>query len=174
MTASWQARAIAPGTSCGANRLVDPDGVLAREAVQLAGEERLGARDGAGPAGRRATTSGARLTRAVASAPTAFPSPAVVCRIASAGSPRPIAQPVAMPTTELSCSAEHEAEVVRQVGEQPDLGRPGVREDRRQPVLAPDVERRLADGLRRPRAHRLHKSFDFFDPGESMTRMTAA
>ena len=44
------------------------------------------------------------MTRAVASAPTAFPRPAVVCRIASAGSPRPIAQPVAMPTTELSCS----------------------------------------------------------------------
>src|SRR4029079_11759274 len=49
------------------------------------------------------TTRGARLTRAVASAPTAFPRPAVVWRSARAGSRRPIAQQVAMPTTELSC-----------------------------------------------------------------------
>ena len=63
------------------------------------------------------TTSGARLTRAVASALTALPSPAVVCRIASAGSPRPIAQPVAMPTTELSCSASTKRRSSGQVGQ---------------------------------------------------------
>ena len=44
------------------------------------------------------TTSGARFTRAVARAPTAFPSPAVVWR-AKAGCSRASAQPVARPTT---------------------------------------------------------------------------
>ena len=48
-----RARAIAPGTSCGAHGLVDPHRVLAREPAQLAREERLGARGGADPAGRR-------------------------------------------------------------------------------------------------------------------------
>ena len=41
VTASWQARATAPGTSCGAHRLVDPDRVVACEALQPAREERL-------------------------------------------------------------------------------------------------------------------------------------
>src|SRR5690349_13215290 len=51
------------------------------------------------------TTSGTRLTRAVASAPTALPSPAVVCRLTSAGRPVTVAYPVAIPTTEPSCRA---------------------------------------------------------------------
>src|SRR3954469_18014963 len=51
------------------------------------------------------TTSGARFTRAVASAATALPSPAVVCRIASAGSFVASARPVASPTTEASWRA---------------------------------------------------------------------
>ena len=43
--------------------------------------------------------------------------------------------------------AEHEAEVVRQVGEEVDLRRAGIREHRREPVFAEDVERRLAHRL---------------------------
>jgi hypothetical protein len=43
---------------------------------------------------------------------------------------------------------EHEAEIARQVGQQLDLGRPGIRKDRGQAVLAPDSERRLAYGVR--------------------------
>ena len=42
VAASWWARAIAPGHVLGAHGLVDPDRVVAREAVQPAGEERLG------------------------------------------------------------------------------------------------------------------------------------
>ena len=41
---------------------------------------------------------------------------------------------------------KHEAQIVRQVCEQLDLGRARVREQRRQTSLAEDVERRVADG----------------------------
>ena len=41
----------------------------------------------------------------MAIAATAFPSPGVLCRSASAGLPRPIAYPQAMLTTDPSCSA---------------------------------------------------------------------
>ena len=103
VSASWQARAIAPGTSWART------GWSTHTGYSPASPCSLPARNGSVARWRRScwpttTTSGARLTRAVASAPTAFPRPAVVCRIASAGSPRPIAQPVAMPTTEPSCS----------------------------------------------------------------------
>jgi hypothetical protein len=46
---------------------------------------------------------------------------------------------------------EHEAQIVREPGQERHLGRAGVREDRRQPGLAQDAERRLAHGAR-PRA----------------------
>jgi hypothetical protein len=42
--------------------------------------------------------------------------------------------------------AEHEAQVVGKVGQQRDLGRARVGEDRRQPVPAQDVERGVSDG----------------------------
>src|ERR1022692_2456843 len=45
---------------------------------------------------------------------------------------------------------EHEAKIGRQVGEQIDLGRAGIREQRGEPVLTEDVERRLAH---RPACH---------------------
>ena len=45
--------------------------------------------------------------------------------------------------------AEYEAKVGRQIGEERDLGRAGIREERREPVLAEDVERRFADRLHR-------------------------
>ena len=88
-----------------AHRLVDPHRVVARQALQPSRPGTARARDDGGPAGRRARRAARGSTRAVASAPTALPSPGVVCRSASAGSPRAIAQPVAMPTTDPSCSA---------------------------------------------------------------------
>ena len=84
--------------------LVDPDRVVAREPLQPACQERLLCEVATVLLPTR-TTSGARFTRAVASAPTALPRPAVVWRIASAGSDRPIAQPVAIPTTDDSWRA---------------------------------------------------------------------
>ena len=42
---------------------------------------------------------------------------------------------------------EDEAEIVGEIGQQRDLGRAGVGEDRRQTALTPDVEGRLANGL---------------------------
>ena len=51
------------------------------------------------------TTSGVRLSRAVAIAATALPSPGVLCSSASAGRPEPSAWPEAIATTEPSCSA---------------------------------------------------------------------
>ena len=87
----------------------------ARRASRRGTARRRGA---GGPAGRRRTTSGARFTRAVASALTALPSPAVVCSRTSEGSPRPIAYPVAMPTTEPSCSPSTKREVVGQAREE--------------------------------------------------------
>ena len=86
------------------------DGLLDRTGYSPARPSRRPARNGSWARWRRScwptmTTSGARFTRAVASAETALPSPAVVCSRAKAGSPRPIAKPVAMPTTEPSCSA---------------------------------------------------------------------
>jgi hypothetical protein len=102
--ASWYARPIAPGRSCGRAGSSNHTG------YSPASDRSRPVRNGSCGRCRRSccptrTTRGARLTRAVASAPTALPSPAVVCRSASAGSPRASARPVAIPTTEASCSA---------------------------------------------------------------------
>ena len=97
------------------------------------------------------TTSGARFTRAVASAPTALPSPAVVCTIASAGSPRADRVAGRERDDRVLVQREHEAQVVRQPREERHLRRAGIREQRRQPAPAEDVERRVADGaVRQP------------------------
>ena len=70
--------------------LVDPDRVVAGEAAQASGQERL--EDEVPPVLLADDdTSGARLTRAVAMPPTELPRPAVVWTSTSAGSPRPIA-----------------------------------------------------------------------------------
>ena len=150
-----RARAIAPGTSCGRT------GSSTQTGYSPASPRSLPARNGSVARCRRScwpttTTSGARLTRAVASAPTALPRPAVVCRTASAGSPRPIAQPVAMPTTELSWSASTKRKSAGRSVSSLISVEPGIGEDRGQPVLAPDVEGRLANGLAQPRSQRTH------------------
>ena len=49
------------------------------------------------------TTSGALFAYAVKIAPTALPTPGVVCRLTSAGRPVACAYPSAMPTTTASC-----------------------------------------------------------------------
>ena len=113
VAASWYARSIAPGTSCGRT------GCSTETGYSPASPSSRPARNGSKTRCRRScwptrTTSGARFTRAVASAPTALPSPAVVCTTASAGSPRPIANPVAIATTDPLVQREHERQVVRQ------------------------------------------------------------
>ena len=59
----------------------------------------------------------------------------------------------AIATTEPSCSAEHEAQVLRQAGQERHLGRARVGEDRRQLQPAQDVERGVADGHARTALH---------------------
>ena len=130
-----------------AHGLVDPDGVLAREAVQLAREERLGGE--VAPVlladdddERRAVDArGGERADGVAE-----PGGRVQDRERGLAAPdRPAGRHA---DDRALVQREHEAEVVRQIGQQLDLGRARVREDRGQPVLAPDVEGRLADGLR--------------------------
>ena len=151
------------GHVLGAPGLVDPDRVLAREPVQLAREERLG-REMAPVLLADDDEEGCAIDARGGER---------ADRVAEAGGrvqdrERGLAAPDRPARRHADDRAlvqpEHEPEVARQVGEQPDLGRSGVREDRRQAVLAPDVERRLADGLRR-HGHRLHKSFDFLRYG---------
>ena len=98
------------------------------------------------------TTSGARFTRAVASAATALPRPAVVCRRASAGRPRSDRVPGCEADHRALVQAEDEAEVVRKADEERHLRRAGVREERRQPAPAEQVERGVAHGC--PDGHR--------------------
>ena len=146
VTDSCTARAIAPGTSCGAHGLVDPHRVLAREALQLAGEERLGCE--MAPVllphddheRRTVDARGGQCADRVAE-----PGGRVQDRERGLAAPDRPARRHA--DDRALVQGEHEAEVVRQVGEQPDLGRPRVGEDRGQAVLAPDVEGRLADRL---------------------------
>ena len=129
-----------------AHGLVDPHRVLAREALQLAGEERLGcemapvllAHD---DHERRAVDArGGQCADGVAEA-----GGRVQDRERGLAAPDRPARRHA--DDRALVQREHEAEVVRQIGQQPDLGRPRVREDRGQAVLAPDVEGRLADRL---------------------------
>ena len=93
----------APGTSCAWTGWSTQTGYSPARPCSLP------ARNGSAARWRRScwpttTTSGARLTRAVASAPTAFPRPGRGVQDRERRLARPIAQPVAMPTTELSCS----------------------------------------------------------------------
>src|SRR3954471_17371379 len=102
--ASWNARWSEPGTSWART------GWSTHTGYSPPSPSSRPARKGSSARWRRscwptATTSGARLTRAVASAPTALPRPAVVCRRTNAGSPRPTAHPGAMPTTDPSWRA---------------------------------------------------------------------
>lgn len=102
--ASCHARPSAPGTSPART------GWFTHTGYEPASPSSRPARNGSSARWRRScwptsTTSGARFTRAVASAPTAFPSPAVVWSTTHAGEPEPKAHPVAIPTTEPSCSA---------------------------------------------------------------------
>ena len=131
-----------------AHRLVDPHRVLPRESVQSSGEERLegevaavlladqdderravhsrrGERaDGVPEAGRRVQDRERRLGTSDCPAR-------------------------GHPDDGGLVQAEHEVQVVRQVGEQVQLGRPGVGEERRQPALAQNLESRVAHGAGR-------------------------
>ena len=102
--ASCQARSSEPGTSWGRT------GWSTQTGYSPARPASFPARNGSCARWRRsccptATTNGARLTRAVASAETAFPRPGVVCKSTNEGCPLPSAKPVAIPTTEPSCRA---------------------------------------------------------------------
>ena len=102
--AAWWARTTAPGTSWARSGLLDGDRVVAGQA------RRRPARNGSSARWRRScwptsTTSGARLARAVASAPTALPRPGR--RVQQHQRRRPRAERVARrhPDHEPSCRA---------------------------------------------------------------------
>jgi hypothetical protein len=128
-----------------ADGLVEPHGILAREAPQAAGEKRLG-----------------REVAAVLLADEHDERRAVDARGGERGDPvaetrRRVQDRERGPATTEGVAgrhaddgalvqSEHEAEVVRQVGQQQDLRRARVRKQRRQVVLTEHVERRVADG----------------------------
>ena len=133
----------------GPGGLVDADGILTGEAGQLPGEERL---VGEMPTvllshddhERRAVHTGGRE----GADPRAEPG-----RRVQEDESRPAAadrQARSEPDHGGLVQPEDEADVVRQVGEERDLRRPGVREHRRQPAPAEDVECRVSDGAQLP------------------------
>jgi hypothetical protein len=138
--ASCQARASAPGTSWGRA------GWSTQTGYSPASPSRRPARNGSWARWRRScwpisTTSGARFTRAVARADTALPSPAVVWTSTKAGSPLPIAYPLAIPTSAPSWSASTNRK---------SSGRP--------PRNVTSVEPGLANTVVRPRSRRTSKT----------------
>ena len=127
----------------------------------------LPARNGSAARCRRScwpttTTSGARLARAVASAPTALPRPAVVWRTARAGRAGAERPAGGHADDRALVQAEHEAELVGEIREERDLGRPRIREQRGEAVLAEDVEGRVADGSCRHGAQAYTQIICFF------------
>ena len=108
------------GDICSTYRLVDLDGIPG-ETYELSRQELF---EGQVPPVLLADEHDerARFTRAVARAPTAFPSPAVVR--AKAGCSLASAQPGEADNGPF-VQCKHEAEVIREVGEERDLGRAG-------------------------------------------------
>ena len=147
VAASWWARAIAPGDVLRANGLVDPHRVLAREPAQLAREERLGREVAAvlladdDDEGRAVDACGGQRADGV-------PEPRGRVQDRERGLAAPDRPARRHAHHGALVEPEHEAEVAREVGEERDLRRPWIREQRGQPVLAEDVERRVADRLR--------------------------
>ena len=139
-----------PGHVLRAHRLVDPHRVLPRESVQPPGEERLEGevaavlladqddeRRSVDPRGGERADGVAEAGRRVQDRERTAP-PRVTNRPARGhADDRGLVQ------------TEHEVQVVRQVGEQVELGRPGVGEERRQPALAQNLESRIAHGAGR-------------------------
>jgi hypothetical protein len=125
-------------------RGLDRDRVLARQAVQPAGEERLvgevapvlladddDERRPVHPSGREPADTGAEPGRRVQQGE---------CGLVSADR-----VPARHSHNGALVQAEHEAEVLRQPREERHLGGAGVREHRRQPASAEEVEGRVAD-----------------------------
>ena len=70
-----------------------------------------------------------------------------------------LGEAVGHPDHDRLLQAEHVAEVGREVGQHRQLGRAGVAEDRRHPLLAEEVERGLADGRHRRQPIRYRSDF---------------
>ena len=133
------------GHVLGAGGLVAPDRVLAREAVQLAGQERVEREVAAvlladddhqrRAVGARGGDRGDGVAEAGRAVQQRERGRAAAERVA--GGHRHDGALV---------QREHERQVLGQAGEQRDLGRAGVGEDRRQPQAPEHVERGVADG----------------------------
>ena len=83
----------------------------------------------------------------MASAATALPSPGVECSSASAGAPRPIAWPAAIPTAEPSCSASTKRRSSGRPARNGTSVEPGFENSVVSPRRAQDVERGVAHGV---------------------------
>src|SRR5581483_11017210 len=127
-----------------AGGLLDGDRVLAREALEPAGEERLvlemsavlladedDERRPVDPRRRERRHARAETRGRVQEDERRLPAPDRVAR--------------GERDDRVLVESEHEPQVVGQIGEERDLRRPGVREDRRQVVAAQRVERRVAN-----------------------------
>ena len=134
------------GHAPGVDRLVDPHRVLARQPLELSGEERL----------RREVATVLLADEDDERRPIDARGGQCADRVAETGgrvqdherrlaaSERPAGGHA---HHRALVEPEHEAEVIRQVGEQRDLRRPGIGEERREAVLAEHVERGVTDGL---------------------------
>ena len=87
------------------------------------------------------TTSGARLAARWRSPRRRCPAPACCAAARAPGGREPSAWPIAIDTTEPSCSASTKRQVLGEPGQERHLGRARVGEDRRQFEPAQDVER---------------------------------
>ena len=149
------------------HRLVDPHRVLAREPVQAPGEKRLEGE--MAPVlladeddERRAVDAGGgqRADR--------VPEPGRGVEDRERGLVAPDRPAGRHAHHRGLVQAEDEAQVVRQVGEQMELGRPGVREECGQPLLAQDLEGGVAHGAHRHRESIHANDLTFRDPSGTM------
>ena len=144
VTASWYARLIDPGKILRANRLVDPDRVLARERPQPSRQERLVSemttilltdendeRRPVDARGRERSDRVAEPRGRVQERERGLPS-----------SDRPAGRD---PDDRCLVKRQHELEVVRKTGEERHLGRPRVGEQRRETPLPKDVDDCVTD-----------------------------
>ena len=127
------------------HRLLDPDRVVAGEAARAGRRGTARTRGAGGPAGRRDDERRAVHARRRERADgVAEPGGRVDERERRLAAADRVAG--REPDDRALVQPEHEAQVVGQPGEERHLGRAGVREERRQPAPAEDVERRVADG----------------------------
>ncbi len=164
MTASWEARCDRARDVLRTDGLVDPHRVVAREPVEATREERLlremAAILLADDHNERRAVDPRRGERA-----DRVPEPGGGVQDRERRLAARDREACRHPDDRALVEPEHEVEVVGQIGEQRDLGRAGIGEQRCQPVAAENVERRVADGALGHAGNSIRKSFDFFQHG---------